>query len=342
MLQGEDARTGGTAKTLGEGRAGALSAAALERLAAPASWYLLGPARELGARPVERALAGRELVLWRDEQGRPAALPARCAHQGARLAGGRVVAGALRCPFHGWAYGPDGRCVLAPGLPAPPGFAHLPALPLAERHGLLHLFLGPEPAFPLPFFPDRDPADLVADAPLRLEVETPWYMVSANGFDEQHFAHVHGRVHLAPPRLERPHPDALRAVHRFRITGRSPADRLARRAFGDEAVLDFTSWRGTVIVGSMGFGPFVNRLLVFVQPLGRARCAVDFVLHLPRRLPAPARALLRRLLRRFTASFFLHEARTLGAPRIDPQRLVSTDALLREYLEWLVATAPAP
>lgn len=321
----------------------ALSAGDLARLSAPpASWYLLaqGAALRPGV-PAALSVAGQELAAWRRADGTPAAVAARCAHQSATLAGGRVDGDHLRCPFHGWAWSADGTCAHAPGLAAPPAYARLPAWPLEERHGLLHLFLGPAPAFPLPFFPGQDPAGWEADAPLRLIADSPWYMVSANGFDEQHFAHVHGREHVSPPEVDQPHPAARRVVHRFQVTGHSPADRLVRRLFGAGATLTFESWLGTTIVGTMRFGPFVNHLLVHVQPLGPSRCAVDFVVHLRRSWPAPVRALARRLLRRFTGSFFRHETRVLGGPRIDPGRLTAADALLREYLEWLVAATSA-
>lgn len=323
---------------------GALSAADLTRLAAPpASWYLLCRGGEL-PRGAPRALsvAGQELAAWRRPDGRTAAIAARCAHQHATLAGGRLDGELLRCPFHGWAWRADGRCVNAPGLPAPPAYAHLPAWPTEERHGLVHLFLGPTPRFPLPFFAGEDPAAWEAGAPLRLLADTPWYMVSANGFDEQHFAWVHGREHVSPPEVERPHPCARRVVHRFRVTGRTPADRLVRRAFGPGATLTFESWLGTTIVGTMAFGPFVNHLLVYVQPLGLTRCAVDFVVHVRRDWPRPLRALAHALLRRCTGAFFRHETQVLGGPRLDPERLTAGDALLRGYLEWLAAAcAPA-
>ena len=40
-----------------------------------------------------------------------------CAHRGVDLAYGRHEDGGLRCLYHGWLYGPDGRCLEQPAEP---------------------------------------------------------------------------------------------------------------------------------------------------------------------------------------------------------------------------------
>ncbi len=58
---------------------------------------------------------GRELVVFRGEDGVAHVLDAHCPHLGAHLGfGGRVEGGALRCPFHGWLWNGDGRCLEVP------------------------------------------------------------------------------------------------------------------------------------------------------------------------------------------------------------------------------------
>ena len=42
-------------------------------------------------------------------------MDAYCPHLGAHLGhGGRVEGGAVRCPFHAWLWGGDGRCLEVP------------------------------------------------------------------------------------------------------------------------------------------------------------------------------------------------------------------------------------
>ncbi|XP_038060496.1 cholesterol 7-desaturase-like [Patiria miniata] len=57
------------------------------------------------------AVAGKNLVVFRGESGRPYVVDAYCAHLGANLAiGGSVHGECIECPFHGWRYrGEDGK-----------------------------------------------------------------------------------------------------------------------------------------------------------------------------------------------------------------------------------------
>ncbi|MGW7101859.1 DUF5914 domain-containing protein [Streptomyces sp. NPDC054838] len=80
--------------------------ASLERaLARPSgNWYVLGASSGIGpGRPHGFAVAGEEIVAWRDGQGRLAAGSGICPHLGAPLARARVHCGTLVCHWHGMA-----------------------------------------------------------------------------------------------------------------------------------------------------------------------------------------------------------------------------------------------
>ena len=80
-------------------------------------WYVTCLSTELNEnRPLSRTLFGVRLVLFRDTHGQPVALRDRCLHRQACLSGGTVRAGNIRCPYHGWAYDPQGNCVDIPSL----------------------------------------------------------------------------------------------------------------------------------------------------------------------------------------------------------------------------------
>ena len=63
--------------------------------------------------PLKVQILGEELVLFRDDQGRPGLLGLHCSHRGTDLSYGRVEDGGLRCLYHGWLYDICGR-VLEP------------------------------------------------------------------------------------------------------------------------------------------------------------------------------------------------------------------------------------
>jgi phenylpropionate dioxygenase-like ring-hydroxylating dioxygenase large terminal subunit len=115
-------------------------------------------ARELGDRPLAVRLMDRPLVLFRGSEG-VAGLEDRCPHRNAPLSAGRVAAGLIECPYHGWRFDGQGTCRRVAGSAegAPHGVR---AFPVREQAGLLWTNLSADPAPFLPL-PDElsDPAN---------------------------------------------------------------------------------------------------------------------------------------------------------------------------------------
>ena len=77
----------------------------------------------------------------------------------------------------------------APRIPAQteiPRFARQKTWPTAVMGPFLFVFNGPEPLYPLPFFPDKDAADFSPAAPIIATLDCPWYLAGSNAFDQQH------------------------------------------------------------------------------------------------------------------------------------------------------------
>ena len=106
-------------------------------------------------RPVKPVrLLGENLVLFRSDDGW-ALISRFCAHRGADLAYGRLEGGALRCLYHGWLYGSDGRCLEQPAEPPQSRFAaeiRIASYPCAERNGFLFGYLGAGDPPPFPSY----------------------------------------------------------------------------------------------------------------------------------------------------------------------------------------------
>jgi nitrite reductase/ring-hydroxylating ferredoxin subunit len=79
-------------------------------------WQPVALSEELppGGAPLALRVMDEELVLFRDERGRPGLLGLHCAHRGADLSYGRLEDGGIRCIYHGWLYDADGRCLAGP------------------------------------------------------------------------------------------------------------------------------------------------------------------------------------------------------------------------------------
>jgi nitrite reductase/ring-hydroxylating ferredoxin subunit len=96
--------------------------------------------------PLRVRLLGEDLVAFRSSSGEPGLLEEHCAHRGASLYFGRNEQGGLRCAYHGWKFGVDGRCLDLPNeAPDCPlrGKVRQRAYPCRERNGVIWAYLGP-------------------------------------------------------------------------------------------------------------------------------------------------------------------------------------------------------
>lgn len=118
-------------------------------------WQPVALSEELpqGGAPLPVRLLGEDLVLFRDDRGRPGLLGLNCSHRGADLSYGRVEDGGLRCIYHGWLYDIHGRCLDQPGEAG--GGEHRdsirhPAYPCHEQAGAIFTCMarGEPPLFP--------------------------------------------------------------------------------------------------------------------------------------------------------------------------------------------------
>lgn len=159
-------------------------------------WHPVALSCDVGQEPVAVRLAGSGWALVRFGGGL-AAFADACPHRRARLSSGHVSEGTLQCTYHGWRFGPDGRCVEIPALEHT---AQIPARAMlsrpaevTERDGLVWLA-------PLP--PRASLPDLTPGVPLRgdgiatvrlpvLRVEANAAMLIDNFLDEAHLPFVH-------------------------------------------------------------------------------------------------------------------------------------------------------
>jgi len=164
------------------------------------SWYPALRSRTLRRGQIHSFdLRDRQLAIYRDCDGKPHAIDARCPHLGADLSLGTVTGTSVRCAFHGWCFGADGRCEHAPASPTPPT-RRVRVYPCEERWGLVWMFNGPSATFPLPSpEPDRRWWSLTLP-PQRVRCHP--HLVLANGLDITHYETLHDMVFTQPPDLE--------------------------------------------------------------------------------------------------------------------------------------------
>ena len=107
-------------------------------------WTPIARSADLGDGPLARVVAGQPIVLFRTAEREPVALLDRCPHRRVKLSiGSRTPAGSLRCAFHGWEFGAEGRCLRIPLVQNPRCEAvRATAFPCVELGGLVWLFTG--------------------------------------------------------------------------------------------------------------------------------------------------------------------------------------------------------
>jgi vanillate O-demethylase monooxygenase subunit len=105
-------------------------------------WYAAAWRSEIGQTPFPRTIMGERIVLFAAPGGMVAALQDRCPHRLAPLSLGECVNGGLRCGYHGLLFDASGQCVNVPGQALVPPGAKVKSYQVAERHGLVWLWMG--------------------------------------------------------------------------------------------------------------------------------------------------------------------------------------------------------
>lgn len=155
-------------------------------------WYPVMPVAALAAGPQPFTLLGTRIVVWAVGDGSYAALEDRCAHRSAALSKGWIDAGAVVCPYHGWAYDGRGTCLRIPQRPeaGPSKQPVVKSFACVERYG--HVWVALEdPLAPIPDWPEeRDPGYRRID-----QFYEPWgcasFRLMENSFDNAHIHFVH-------------------------------------------------------------------------------------------------------------------------------------------------------
>lgn len=148
------------------------------------------------AAPVPVRIMGEDLVLFRDEHGRPGLIGRHCPHRGSDLSYGRIEGGGLRCLYHGWVLDTGGRCVEQPGEPEGSSFAdkirHV-SYPCQEAGEIVFAYLGPgePPLLPSYGFLDVAPEHRYVS---KIIHDCNWLQGNEGGLDPQHLSFLHTRV----------------------------------------------------------------------------------------------------------------------------------------------------
>ena len=163
-------------------------------------WIPFLPAADLAidGQPQRVKLLGEQLLAFRDSEGRIGLVDHACPHRGAPLVFARNEQCGLRCVYHGWKFGTDGRIQETPAEPADSRMKNnlrIKSYPCRERNGIAWAYMGPEAADPPPL-PELEwnmvPAENV-HVSFRVQ-ECNWLQAVEGEIDSAHAAILHGRI----------------------------------------------------------------------------------------------------------------------------------------------------
>lgn len=140
--------------------------------------------------PVQVLLDGGRYVLFRGADGAPAAFVDACPHRGAPLSRGVVDrAGRVVCPYHGWAFSPNGEGACPTAARAS---CRADPLVVIARHGVLWLGARTAERATIPRFDDDD--GFVFAGAFARDVDAPLPLVVDNFAEDEHVPYVHTRL----------------------------------------------------------------------------------------------------------------------------------------------------
>ena len=159
-------------------------------------WYLVARSSDVADKPVFLRRLGRNLVLWRDQQGALQVLEDYCPHRGAPLSMGEVVNGDIACPYHGIRVNGGGEVTAVPPTRDCPmvGQKAVKAYPHREFAGAIWVYFSDdrEVVPPEPVFPEEVASPDWTGFLFMAEWNCNWQITLDNRVDPIHGSFLHG------------------------------------------------------------------------------------------------------------------------------------------------------
>lgn len=267
----------------------------------PLGWFAVGYSDDLAVGEVQPIrYFGRELALWRGQDGKARIIDAYCRHLGAHMGhGGRVVGDLLECPFHAWRYDEQGVVREIPYAKAIPPQVKRPCprqWVVEEVNGFIwtwyHPF-GDAPRWALDRYPEAGDPAWTPYQRHEWFVYAPLQSMAENGVDSAHFQFVHGTADF---------PDAVIEWDGHRRTGIVTAKMGTPQGEVDGRIVNGQNGPGQAFTRFEGISETL--LVAAITPVDRDRVHARFAFTQPRaQAEGPSAGLARALIRDICKQF---------------------------------------
>jgi vanillate O-demethylase monooxygenase subunit len=137
---------------------------------------------------------GEDIVVYRKENGDPAALEDSCPHRKLPLSMGRLHGDEVECGYHGLTFDCAGACTKVPGQQRIPPSVKVKSYPVLDRFGLVWIWMG-DPAlasedklFPVEHYGE---AGWTVSRGPAIDIDCDYLLITDNLLDPSHVAWVH-------------------------------------------------------------------------------------------------------------------------------------------------------
>jgi vanillate O-demethylase monooxygenase subunit len=158
------------------------------------AWYAAAYDVELKRALLPRTICNRKMVLYRLQDGSPAALEDACWHRLLPLSMGRLDGDEVVCGYHGLVFNAEGRCTHMPSQETLNPSACVRSFPVVERHRFVWVWPGDAALADPALIPDlhwNDGPGYTGDG-RRISVQCDYRLVIDNLMDLTHETFVHG------------------------------------------------------------------------------------------------------------------------------------------------------
>ena len=158
------------------------------------AWYVAAWSEEVVPALKQVRILNQRICLFRDTKGRVVAMEDACPHRKLPLSKGRLKGDRVECGYHGLTFDCAGHCVWAPGAGEIPSDISLRTYPIAERYGLVWIWMGnptiadTDDIFDVPQFDDPDWGISRGSA---MDLDCNYLYMTDNLLDPTHVAWVH-------------------------------------------------------------------------------------------------------------------------------------------------------
>ncbi|MBV1920319.1 MAG: Rieske 2Fe-2S domain-containing protein [Pseudomonadales bacterium] len=310
----------------------------------PKAWYYLGPVKSIKTTPTAFSPWGKPLIAYRNEKGIVAQYR-HCIHMNTDLVKGTVVNGNITCPMHAWKFDKKGKCTDIPGGNHNECKLRLPSFPTHVVGG--HAFVYKQtikrgvtpPPIPFPAFQDLSWNEFEVGKGINFLSDSPWYLITANGFDICHFEFVHGRVPLRKSEIKFHSNSHCSIEHNYKNISQTWFDKLIRHVYGEKMSLNYNVFNGNMILSRTGMNGKSNYMCANVQPLDGERSKITIFPLTPKTIAIKQIPVLKHIgnfIRRvIIRQFFLAELRSIKSVRLLPENLMESDRVVTQYFHWL-------